>query len=88
MRRTLHKGFTLIEVLVALAMFAVFDYACRCWRHRQSLKMTDMEMREEIKTREGDPNLRRQRQQRHRKLADGQESLDAPADFNAWPGGS
>ena len=59
------------DLLVALTMFAALDYACRWWHHRQSLRMSDMEMREEIKSREGDPAVRRQRQQHHRKLAAG-----------------
>lgn len=56
------------DVLVALAVFAVLDYGCRWWQHRRLLRMSDNEMREEVKQREGDPLIRRQRQQRHREL--------------------
>ncbi len=40
-----------------LLILAVLDYGFQRWRHEEDLKMTDEEMREEMKMMNGDPQI-------------------------------
>lgn len=57
------------SVALVLCGIALIDYAYQKWRHEQSLKMTPQELREELRTTEGDPELRRRQRQRQREFA-------------------
>jgi flagellar biosynthesis protein FlhB len=55
-------------VAIALIVLAGFDYGFQWWKHEQDLRMTDEEMREEIKTMNGDPQLIARRRAVQRQL--------------------
>ncbi|MDP6448146.1 MAG: EscU/YscU/HrcU family type III secretion system export apparatus switch protein [Pirellulaceae bacterium] len=48
---------TCIKIGVALLILALLDFAYQKWKHEQDLKMTDQEMREEMKMLQGDPQV-------------------------------
>ncbi len=60
---------TTIKIAVALLILAILDYAFQKWKHEQDLKMTQQEVREEMKNMEGDPQMAARRKQVHRQLA-------------------
>lgn len=47
---------------LALLALALLDYAFQRWRHEQDLRMTDQEMREELKNQQGDSQIDARRQ--------------------------
>ena len=51
-----------------LLVLAVLDYGFQRWRHEQDLKMTDQEMREEMKMMNGDPQIAARRRAVQRQL--------------------
>lgn len=53
---------------VALLLLALFDYGFQWWKHEQDLRMTDEEMREEMKMMNGDPQLIARRRAVQRQL--------------------
>jgi flagellar biosynthetic protein FlhB len=53
----------------ALLIVAAADYGFQRWRYERSLQMTPEEMREEIRSQNGDPALQRRRRQVQRELA-------------------
>jgi flagellar biosynthetic protein FlhB len=69
-------GVYLLSVLVwtslkiggALATLALFDYGYQYWKHEQDLRMTTQEMKEEIKTQQGDPQIAARRKQIQRQM--------------------
>lgn len=60
---------TTIKIAVALLILAILDYAFQKWKHEQDLKMTQQEVREEMKNLEGDPHVAARRKQVQRQLA-------------------
>ncbi|MFK7776554.1 MAG: flagellar biosynthesis protein FlhB [Gimesia sp.] len=64
-----------LGVLLALALIllGVLDFAFQKWKHEKDLMMSKQEIREEMKSMEGDPLLRQRRREAHRKLAMSQE---------------
>jgi len=46
-----------LYVSLALLVLAIFDYGFQWWKHEQDLRMSDEEMREEMKMMNGDPQL-------------------------------
>jgi len=52
-----------------LLVLAVFDYAFQRWKHEQNLKMTTQEVREEMKSLQGDPQVIARRRTVQRQLA-------------------
>lgn len=54
---------------IALVVLAAFDYGFQYWKFEQDLLMTKQEVRDEYKEMEGDPLIRQQRREAHRKLA-------------------
>ena len=70
-------GFTIAG---ALALLAVLDFLFQKWRHEQNLRMTKQEVREEMKSMEGDPAIRHRRREAHRKLS---QAHDQQAVHNA-----
>ncbi|MBX3420368.1 MAG: EscU/YscU/HrcU family type III secretion system export apparatus switch protein [Pirellulaceae bacterium] len=57
-----------LRVAMLLFLLALFDYGFQWWRHTQDLRMTDEEMREEIKMMNGDPQLIARRRAVQRQL--------------------
>lgn len=62
-----------ILLALALIVLGVLDYAFQKWKHEKDLMMSKQEIREEMKSMEGDPLLRQRRREAHRKLAMSQE---------------
>jgi flagellar biosynthesis protein FlhB len=59
---------TSLKIGGALATLALFDYGYQYWRHEQDLRMTTQEMKEEIKTQQGDPQIAARRKQIQRQM--------------------
>lgn len=60
---------TCIKIGAALLVLAILDYAFQRWKHEQDLKMTTQEMREEMKSLQGDPQIVARRRAIQRQLA-------------------
>ncbi len=58
-----------IKVGFALLIMALLDYAYQKWKHEQDLKMTTQEVREEMKSLQGDPQVLARRRTVQRQLA-------------------
>ncbi len=59
---------TCLKVGIALLILAILDYAFQKWKFEQDLKMTTQEVREEMKTLQGDPHVAARRRQIQRQL--------------------
>jgi flagellar biosynthetic protein FlhB len=59
---------TSLKIGGALAGLALFDYGYQFWKHEQDLKMTTQELKEEIKTQQGDPQIAARRRQIQRQM--------------------
>jgi len=59
---------TCLKIGVALLVLAVMDYGYQKWKFEQDLKMTTQEVREEMKTLQGDPHVAARRRQIQRQL--------------------
>ena len=53
----------------ALALLALSDYLFQRWQHERDLKMTKQQVRDEMKSQDGDPAVKGRRREAHRKLA-------------------
>jgi flagellar biosynthetic protein FlhB len=60
---------TLIYAGVALLVLAILDYTYQRWKYEQDIRMTTQEVREEMKTLQGDPHVIARRRQVQRQLA-------------------
>lgn len=63
------------EIGVKLSLFLIVvgiaDYIYQFYEHRNNLKMSKQEMKDEFKESEGDPQIKSQRKQRHREMLNG-----------------
>ena len=59
---------TALKIAIALLILALLDYAFQVWKHEQDLKMTDQEMREEMRSLQGDPQVIARRRMIQRQL--------------------
>jgi flagellar biosynthetic protein FlhB len=59
---------TSLKIGASLALLALFDYGYQYWRHEQDLRMTTQELKEEIKTQQGDPQIAARRKQIQRQM--------------------
>ena len=59
---------TSLKIGGALATLALFDYGYQYWKHEQDLRMTTQELKEEIKTQQGDPQIAARRKQIQRQM--------------------
>lgn len=59
---------TSVKVASALIVLAIADYGWLWWKHEQDLKMSTQEMREEMKSQQGDPQVAQRRKQLQRQL--------------------
>ena len=73
---------TMIElsrnVAIALVVLAVADYAFQRWKYEQDLRMTDEEMREELKMSQGDPQMKARRRKLARDISQQRLAADVP----------
>ncbi|MDR1925350.1 MAG: EscU/YscU/HrcU family type III secretion system export apparatus switch protein [Planctomycetaceae bacterium] len=69
-----------LKVAIVLVIIAIVDYAYQKWKHEQDLRMTDQEMREEIKQMMGDPQLISKRRQIQREMAMKQRNTQGTTD--------
>jgi len=59
---------TCINIGTALLILALADYAFQRWKHEQDMRMSHQEMREEMKTLQGDPQVIARRRAVQRQL--------------------
>ncbi len=59
---------TSLKIGGALAVLALFDYGYQYWKHEQDLRMSTQELKEEIKTQQGDPHIAARRKQIQREM--------------------
>lgn len=59
---------TSLKIGVALLLLALLDYGFQRWKHEQDLRMTTQELREEMKTLQGDPQVIARRKAVQRQL--------------------
>lgn len=52
-----------LRIALVLLLLGAFDYGFQRWRHEEDLKMTDQELREELRESQGDPQLRQRRKE-------------------------
>jgi flagellar biosynthetic protein FlhB len=67
-----------LQVGVALLILALLDYGFQKWKFEQDLKMTTQEVREEMKTLQGDPHVAARRRQIQRQLVLGRMQSAVP----------
>ena len=67
-----------IRLAAVLLILALFDYAYQRYRHTKDLKMTKQEVKEELKSMEGDPVLKRRRREVQMQLAMQRIRRDVP----------
>jgi flagellar biosynthetic protein FlhB len=66
-------------IAAALLVLGVIEYAFQRWRYEEDLKMTDQEMREEMKESQGDPQMQARRKQMQRQMAMQRINSDVPS---------
>lgn len=72
----LHNAYHLtFALLAALALVAALDWMYSRWDHADKLKMSRREVKEEVKRREGDPQVRAKLREQQRELAKQAKSL-------------
>jgi flagellar biosynthetic protein FlhB len=59
---------TSLKIGGALVTLALFDYGYQFWKHEQDLRMTTQQLKEEIKTQQGDPHIAARRKQIQRQM--------------------
>jgi flagellar biosynthesis protein FlhB len=69
---------TSLKVGVVFILLGLIDYGFQYWRREQELMMTDQELREEMKSLEGDPQMTAKRRQVQRQLASQRLSVATP----------
>ncbi len=70
---------TCLKIGVALLLLAVIDYVYQRWKHEQDLRMTTQELREELKTLQGDPQIAARRRAVQRQLVMNRIGTAVPA---------
>ena len=58
-----------VKLSLALVLLALLDYAWQRYKHERDLRMTKEEVRDELRSMEGDPHIRRRRRQLQLQLA-------------------
>jgi flagellar biosynthetic protein FlhB len=59
---------TSLKIGCSLLLLALFDYGYQYWKHEQDLRMSTQEMREEMKSQQGDPQVAQRRKAVQRQL--------------------
>lgn len=58
-----------LKIAAVLVVLAIFDFLYQKWQHEQDLKMSKHEVKEETRTMEGDPQIKKRRSEVARQLA-------------------
>jgi flagellar biosynthetic protein FlhB len=58
-----------LQVVAALLALAVLDYVFQRWKHTKDIRMSKQEVKDEFKQTDGDPMVKRRRQQFARQIA-------------------
>jgi flagellar biosynthesis protein FlhB len=66
------------QTAIALLILAVVDFGFQKWKYEQDLRMTDEEVREEVKSTQGDPQMKARRRRVQRELASQRLMSDVP----------
>lgn len=66
------------QVAWSLVILAVLDYGFQKWKYEQDLMMTDEDLREEIKSTQGDPQMKARRRRVQREIASQRIASDVP----------
>ncbi len=66
------------QVAIALVVLAILDFGFQKWKYEQDLKMTDEEVREEMKSTQGDPQMKARRRRVQRDIAAQRLLSDVP----------
>lgn len=64
--------------LIAISLLAIFDYGFQRWQHETGLKMTKKELRDELRSTEGDPHIKARVRQVQREMARRRMMADVP----------
>lgn len=64
---------------IAMCLLAILDYGYRRWQHEADLRMTKLQVREEMKRFEGDPKIKERRRRVQRQIAFQRCLGDVPA---------
>jgi len=67
-----------IWIAAALLILGIAEYAFQYWRHEEDLKMSDQEMRDEMKESQGDPQMQAKRKQLQRQMMMQRINSDVP----------
>ncbi len=67
-----------LKIAIALLILAVLDYGFQWWKQEQELKMSQQEMKEEMKQMQGDPMIAARRKQVQRELVMHRLKSDVP----------
>jgi len=67
-----------IWIAAALLILGIVEYTFQRWRHEEDLKMTDQEMRDEMKESQGDPQMQAKRKQMQRQMMMQRINSDVP----------
>ncbi len=70
---------TSMKIAICLVILALLDYGYQLWKSEQDLMMTKEEIREEVKTMQGDPQVAARRRQVARQLAMSRMASDVPS---------
>ncbi len=63
---------------IAMTFLALFDYGFQRWEMEKKMRMTKQEVKEEVKTREGDPHIKARIRRIQRELANKRMMSDVP----------
>ena len=66
------------SVAIALIILAIAEYAFQRWKYEQDLRMTDEELREEMKMSQGDPHTKSRRRKIAREISQQRLAVDVP----------
>ena len=67
-----------IKLAAALIILALLDYAWQRYKHERDLRMTKEEVKDEMRSMEGDPNIKRRRRQVQLQIAMQRLQKDVP----------
>ncbi|MES2769993.1 MAG: flagellar biosynthesis protein FlhB [Bdellovibrionota bacterium] len=65
-------------VAIAMTFLALFDYGFQRWEMEKKMRMTKQEIKEEVKTREGDPHIKARIRRIQRELANKRMMTEVP----------
>lgn len=67
-----------LRIGLALLILAIIDFAWQKWKHERDLRMTKQEVKEEMRSMEGDPMIKQRRRQLQMQMASKRLKKDVP----------